>query len=172
MVGQRPDGAGLEIVAEVWAAAGCPPAQPATSSWAGLRRMAAEGLAIGSHTRHHPFLDRIRTDRLDREIAGSVEDLRQQLGTAARPAIAYPGGHVDDASVEAAARAGIRVGFTTERGVASPLRGADWLQLPRINVGRRASAPMVRVQLRPEPHRVHDLVRAVPSTRSRPDEDH
>jgi peptidoglycan/xylan/chitin deacetylase (PgdA/CDA1 family) len=168
LVGSRPHAEGMSLVAEVWAGSGCPPAEPATSSWDGLRRMASEGLAIGSHSRHHPFLDRIGLDHLDREISGSLEDLRQQLGWAARPAIAYPGGHVDDATVAAASRNGIRVGFTTERGVVGAT-GPDWLRLPRINVGRRATAPLVRVQLRPEPHRVHDLVRTTPSTRSRPD---
>jgi peptidoglycan/xylan/chitin deacetylase (PgdA/CDA1 family) len=131
--------------------------------------MASEGLAIGSHTRHHPFLDRIDEDRLDREIGGSLVDLRQQLGDAVRPVLAYPGGHLDERAVSAAARGGIRIAFTTERGVVG--REPDWLRIPRINVGRRASAPLVRIQLRPGPHRVHDLVRTALATRSRPDED-
>ncbi|WP_426573896.1 polysaccharide deacetylase family protein [Aquihabitans sp. McL0605] len=172
LVGQRPHRDAMALVDEVCEVTGCPPAEPATSSWAGLRTMASEGLAIGSHSRHHPFLDRLDPERLDCEIAGSLSDLFQQLGPAARPAIAYPGGHVDDATLAATARAGIRVGFTTSRGVAAGDQAPDWLQLPRINVGRRASAPLVRVQLRPEPHRVHDLARTAPSTRSRPGKDH
>jgi len=167
MVGDRPHREGLALVDEVWERAGCTAPVSATSSWQGLRRMASEGLAIGSHTRHHPFLDQIDQESLDREIAGSLEDLRQQLGSAVRPVLAYPGGHLDDRSVASAARAGIRVAFTTSRGVVSP--EPDWLRLPRINVGRRASAPLVRVQLRPETHRVHNLVRMAQASKSRPD---
>lgn len=171
LVGTSTHQAGQALVTAVCAAAGVDRPAPATSSWAGLRRMAAEGLAIGSHTRHHPFLDQLDPDQLDAEVAGSLQDLRQQLGGAARPAIAYPGGHVDDAAVDAARRAGIRVGFTTTRGVTAGSTAPDWLRLPRINVGRRASTPIVRAQLGPEPHRVHDLVRTAPSTLRRPDGD-
>lgn len=169
MVGARPHHEGQVLVDEVCADAGCTAPRPATSSWSGLRRMAAEGLAIGSHTRHHPFLDLVEEECLDREIAGSLVDLRQQLGNAVRPVLAYPGGHLDDRAVAAAARCGIRMAFTTSRGVVG--REPDWLRVPRINVGRRASAPLVRIQLRPGPHRVHDLVRTALATRSRPDGD-
>lgn len=134
--------------------------EPATSSWSGLRTMAAQGLALGAHSRHHPFLDRVDARRLDDEIAGSLHDLRQEVGPAARPVLAYPSGAFDANVIAATARADIMLGFTTERGVAD-LRSADWLRLPRINVGRRASTALLRIQLNPGPHTARTLAKSV-----------
>jgi peptidoglycan/xylan/chitin deacetylase (PgdA/CDA1 family) len=172
LVASRPHCEAMAIVDEVWAAAGCTEAVPATASWASLRAMAAQGLAMASHTRLHPFLDQISPERLDREIGGSFDDLRQQLGSVVRPAIAYPGGHLDDLAAAATRRAEIRIGLTTERGVTRVRPDTDWLRLPRVNVGRRTSVPLVRAQLRPEPHRARHLVRTAISPRHRPGEDH
>jgi peptidoglycan/xylan/chitin deacetylase (PgdA/CDA1 family) len=58
---------------------------------AGLRRLAAAGFEVGSHSRSHPVLARCGRDRLRDEIAGSRDDLGEILGTA--PAsFAYPFG--------------------------------------------------------------------------------
>lgn len=126
-------------------------ARPANSSWAALRRMAGEGLALAPHSRTHPRLDRIDPDRLDEEVAGSWDDLRSAVGAAASPAFAPPGGGVDDAVRAVVRRAGMAVVMTTERGVnrGTALVGDD---LRRINVGPHTPTGLVRIQLCPEVH--------------------
>ncbi|CAN5706321.1 N/A [soil metagenome] len=152
----------MRLVDEVEASAesqGATANRPATSSWDGLRTMAAEGLALGAHTRHHPFLDRVTTERLESEVVGSLEDLRREVGDHAQPVLAYPSGAHDDSVVAATAGLGIEAAFTTERGVLD-LTDADWLRIPRINVGRRASAALVRIQLTPGSHAARALARS------------
>ena len=160
LVVSLPHDEAMALVSETVDQAGTQMTLPATSSWAGLQAMADQGLAFGPHSRTHPLLNQIPQDRLDDEIAGSLADLRANLGEAARPVLAYPGGGHDHHVVAAAQRAGIRLAFTTERGVVDPT-DADWLRLPRINVGPRASTPTVRVQLQPAPHRVRALTRTL-----------
>ena len=138
---------------------------PATSTWAGLTAMAAEGLTLAPHSQGHPFLDRITPAELDDEVGGSFAELRRRTDGPVPPAFAYPSGVHDDAIVAAARRAGVRLGFTTERGVID-LRRPDWLRLPRINVGRRASPALVRVQLTAGPHTARTFARTV-TTRAR-----
>ena len=150
----------MALVDEAVAQAGTQMTLPATSSWAGLKKMASEGLALGPHSRTHPFLNQIPEADLDEEVAGSLADLQAKVGDAARPVLAYPGGGNNRAVVAAARRAGIRLAFTTERDVIDPT-DADWLRLPRINVGPRATTPTVRVQLQPAPHRVRALSRSL-----------
>ncbi len=155
-----PHDEGMALVAETVEQTGTSITLPATSSWVGLLKMAEEGMALGAHSRTHPALHRISPDLLDAEVAGSLADLRAQAGTHARPVLAYPGGGYDRAVVAAARRAGIRLAFTTERDVVDTAK-ADWLRLPRINVGPRATTPVVRVQLQPVPHRVRATTRTV-----------
>ncbi|HEX2577160.1 MAG TPA: polysaccharide deacetylase family protein [Aquihabitans sp.] len=166
-VAALPHDEAMALVDEVVAASGrlgATPSRPATSSWAGLRAMAAEGLALAAHTREHPFLDRVGPHRLATEITGSLADLRDRTGGAAHPVLAYPSGAHDDAVVEGARAGGVRLAFTTERGVVD-LEQPDWLRLPRINVGRRAGASLVRVQLDPRAHRARALARSGRSRR-------
>ncbi len=146
----------VDDVVRAGAELGVPDTAPATSSWSGLLAMAADGLALAVHSRNHPFLDRIPPDDLHDEISGSFDDLRTAAGPAVRPAIAYPGGAHGDSVVAAARRAGMVLGFTTDRGVVD-LRNPDWLRLPRINVGCRTSAPLLRVQLTQAPHRARAI---------------
>lgn len=154
----------VDTVVEAAEALGAPAAAPATSSWAGLRTMADEGLALAAHSQCHPFLNRLPQASLAGEIGGSLAALRDAVGDAARPAFAYPSGAHDPAVVAATADAGVELGFATDRGVVD-LRAPDWLRIPRINVGGRTSAPLVRIQLSSTPHRVRSLARRA---RSRP----
>lgn len=151
-VSALPHDEGMALVDSVVASAEVAPARPAVTSWAALRRMGSEGLALAPHSRTHPRLDRISADRLDGEVAGSWDDLRRELGPAACPAFALPGGGGGAEVREAVRRAGLDVVVTTDRGVN---RGAiDWLGLRRINVGTRTRAGLVRIQLCPEAHAV------------------
>jgi peptidoglycan/xylan/chitin deacetylase (PgdA/CDA1 family) len=128
---------------------GFPPGRrPAPSGrsldWPGLRELQAAGLALGSHTRTHPLLTRVDDRVLADEIGGGVADLAREARSDL-PAFAYPSGEVRDAAVVSLREAGIRVAFTTERGV-NDLRDGRWLQLRRINVGLATPPSLILAQ--------------------------
>lgn len=150
----------MAVVDRIVADAGAEPAPgPDVVGWIGLAAMAAEGLALAPHSRTHPRLVGLPPDRLDDEVAGSWADLVARCGRAARPLFAPPGGAVDDAVVAAARRAGLDVVMTTERGV-NDGEAPEWSALRRINVGPRATAGLVRVQLHPASHRARAAAHA------------
>ncbi|HSL76946.1 MAG TPA: polysaccharide deacetylase family protein [Candidatus Limnocylindrales bacterium] len=127
------------------------PGQPPAASvldWDELRGLAAEGVTLAPHTRTHPLLDRVDLERAEAEISGSFDDLQRETGDVAPPVrvLAYPSGAHGDSAVEAARRAGMTLAMTTRRG-GNDLRRSDRLRLRRINVGGRASLPLIRAQL-------------------------
>jgi peptidoglycan/xylan/chitin deacetylase (PgdA/CDA1 family) len=134
--------------ASVPAAAEAAASVPAVLGWDALRTLAAEGVTLAPHTRNHPLLDRIPLGRAVEEIGESYTDLVREIGeTASIPrALAYPSGSHGGSAVEAARQARMELAFTTDRG-GNDLRRADRLRLRRINVGARASTPLVRAQL-------------------------
>lgn len=139
------------IVDALSPAGGKPPdARPERSvlDWDELRRLAADGVTLAPHTRDHPLLDRIDLERAEAEITGSFDDLERETGGVARPArvLAYPSGAHGGTAVEAARRADMTLAMTTRRG-GNDLRRADRLRLRRINVGGRATVPLIRAQL-------------------------
>ena len=140
------------IVDELGRADDKPPddVQPAPSvlDWNELRGLAAEGVTLAPHTRSHPLLDRVDLERAEAEISGSFDDLERETGGVAPPArvLAYPSGAHGESAVEAARRAGMTLAMTTQRG-GNDLRRADRFRLRRINVGGRASVPLIRAQL-------------------------
>jgi peptidoglycan/xylan/chitin deacetylase (PgdA/CDA1 family) len=140
-----PHDAAMAAVDEVVDALGGDAAPGGVLEWAALQDMVDQGLEVGVHTRTHPLLDQLPADRLDDEIAGARDDIEHHLGR--RPtAIAYPNGNHSSAVVEAADRAGMRIGFTTRRGT-NDLRDPAWLTMRRINVGRSTTPSMLAVQL-------------------------
>ena len=87
-------------------------------NWDELRRLAAEGVAVASHTRTHPVLSRVSLTEAREEITGAQEDLRRELGSPC-PLLAYPHGKTGDFTPEVArlaAEAGLTAAFTTEEG--------------------------------------------------------
>jgi peptidoglycan/xylan/chitin deacetylase (PgdA/CDA1 family) len=64
---------------------------PLTLSWAALRTLAAEGLALAPHTRTHPPLAALAPEAVAAEVRGSHEDLMHRVGPPA-PLFAYPYG--------------------------------------------------------------------------------
>jgi peptidoglycan/xylan/chitin deacetylase (PgdA/CDA1 family) len=123
--------------------------RPAASvlGWDALRRLAGEGVTLGAHTRTHPLMNRVTPAEAHAEAAGSLQDLRREIGTV--PAVfAYPGGALNGAVARAVEHAGFHVAFTTARGI-NDLAGADRLRLRRINVGRRTTETVLRAQLLP-----------------------
>ena len=58
-----------------------------TMDWEALRRAAALGVEIGSHTRSHPHLTRLSDDDLQAELTGSREALEANLQASAAPRV-------------------------------------------------------------------------------------
>lgn len=87
---------------------------------------------LGNHTRDHEIL----TNCLPSEMASQIQDCQRELAAIcgyAPVAIAYPNGNCSPAAVEAAAAAGLRVGFTVR-----PTRNAVPLatEYSRMTLGR------------------------------------
>lgn len=118
---------------------------PSVLGWTALRQLAADGVTLAPHTRHHPLLDRVPLTTAIAEIEGARDDLEREIGPTL-PVLAYPSGAHGGDAVEAARRAGVVLAVTTERG-GNDLRHADLLRIRRINVGRRTRSPLVRAQL-------------------------
>jgi peptidoglycan/xylan/chitin deacetylase (PgdA/CDA1 family) len=85
------------------------------AGWEEIRALAAAGVALGSHTRHHRRLTQLGAAEREVELAGSLAELREQVPGAAA-VIAYPNGDHDAAVCAATAAAGYEAGFTTEKG--------------------------------------------------------
>lgn len=83
--------------------------------WEEVRTLAAAGVAIGSHTRHHRRLTQLGAAEREVELVGSLAELREQVPGAAT-VIAYPNGDHDDEVCAAAAAAGYEAAFTTKQG--------------------------------------------------------
>jgi peptidoglycan/xylan/chitin deacetylase (PgdA/CDA1 family) len=99
-------------------------------SWDELRALADAGWEVGSHTRSHPRLNEVADDAaLDDELAGSRAACEEAMG---RPceSIAYPYGAHDERVLEAAGRAGYRLGLTLPVAFPEP-RPLAW---PRLGV--------------------------------------
>jgi peptidoglycan/xylan/chitin deacetylase (PgdA/CDA1 family) len=123
-------------------------APPAGSvlGWGALRRLAAEGVTIGAHTRSHPNLARLEREQAREEIAGSWHDLCTHLGSVA-PVFAYPGGHYRPETVELVAEAGFQLAFTTRRGANDVREKPGYLELRRNNVTAEATVAEFRMRL-------------------------
>ena len=97
--------------------------------WDDLGNLAERGFSIGSHSRTHPHLPSLEPARLDEEIGGAAEDLKDHLGLVAR-GFAYPFGDVSDDAAHAVGRVH-EWACTTMFG---ELDGQDPLHLPRIDM--------------------------------------
>lgn len=116
------------------------------ASWKQVKQAAAEGLfTFGPHSRTHDILSQVGDEEVERQIAGSCEDIERRLG--ARPtAFAYPNGRVEDfdeRSRRAVRDAGLEWSFSTGLGLVD--QESDPLALPRIAVG--ADLSFARFQL-------------------------
>lgn len=103
-------------------------------SWAQVRELAAGGVAIGSHTIHHPVLSRISSQAAQREIGESLRQIRRQLPQVS-PVFAYPNGTAADFGqehVEQLRAQGYIGAVTTIRGANRP--GVDPYRLRRTGI--------------------------------------
>lgn len=101
------------------------------ASWAQVEELAAAGVAVGSHTRHHQRLSDLSPAEREAELAESLAELRDRLPQTLA-AIAYPNGDHDDAVCLAARKAGYEFGFTTEKGRNGA--GTDPYRLRRVSI--------------------------------------
>jgi len=85
------------------------------ADWEEVEELAAAGVVIGSHTRHHRRLSELPPAEREIELAGSLAELGERLPQSL-PVIAYPNGDHDDAVCAAAKAAGYELGFTTLKG--------------------------------------------------------
>jgi peptidoglycan/xylan/chitin deacetylase (PgdA/CDA1 family) len=85
------------------------------AGWEEIRALAAAGVAIGSHTRHHRRLTQLGPAEREVELLGSLAELREHVPGAAA-VIAYPNGDHDETVCRATEEAGYEAAFTTEKG--------------------------------------------------------
>jgi peptidoglycan/xylan/chitin deacetylase (PgdA/CDA1 family) len=138
----------MAIVADLSGGSGATALAPSVLGWVELRRLAAEGVAIGSHSRTHPLLDKVARAEARREIVDSLGDLERELGPTPR-VFAYPGGGFDTGVATVLEEEGFEIAFLTRRGL-NDLSRPDWLRLRRINVGRSSGLTGIRLQLLPQ----------------------
>jgi peptidoglycan/xylan/chitin deacetylase (PgdA/CDA1 family) len=107
------------------------PAAPELRSlcWEDLRRLAADGWEIGSHTRTHSRLPRVDDEALNEELARSRDEIASHLGVACRT-VAYPYGDADERVANCARAVGYSAGATLSRRLTA-LGPHRW---PRIGV--------------------------------------
>ena len=114
-------------------------------SWDQLRRLAKEGVTLGSHTRTHPIMTQISSSHIREEVKGSQQDLKTEIGFVL-PIFCYPNGNHSDTVTAILQEEGIRLGFTTVAGK-NELESADLLRLTRIGITPRTSLPVFRLRL-------------------------
>jgi peptidoglycan/xylan/chitin deacetylase (PgdA/CDA1 family) len=104
----------------------------ATLSWDELRKAAARGLDVGSHTRRHLDLRGLSDEALRDELAGSREEIEGRLGRPCRH-LAYPYGQ-SDARVQVAAE---RAGYDAAFGLVGAGKLGGRFGIPRVDPSRR-----------------------------------
>ena len=97
----------MAIVDDLSGGSGAEATGASVLGWDELRRLAGDGVAIGSHSRTHPLLDKVTRAEASAEIRESLGDLEREIGPTPR-AFAYPGGGVDSRSGERARGGGLR----------------------------------------------------------------
>ncbi len=93
-------------------------------------------------------MNRVSLSEARAEAQGSLEDLRNQIGSVF-PILAYPSGGVSDEVVMGLAEDGFLLAFTTVRGL-NPWPLENRLRLKRINVGPGTNLTALRMQLLPQ----------------------
>lgn len=76
-------------------------------NWEQLRRCAANGVEIGSHTRTHPVLALCTEEELTAELVGSKKEIEERIGTPCHT-IAFPNGNYNEHTIRACEAAGYK----------------------------------------------------------------
>ncbi|HJZ60513.1 MAG TPA: polysaccharide deacetylase family protein, partial [Miltoncostaeaceae bacterium] len=103
-------------------------------TWEQARRMVSEGVDLQPHTVSHAILPMLEPPEIRREIRGSVDRLRELLGTRSC-AFAYPNGDWDPRVVEAVRQEGLEIAFTMRPGPVSLDEARRHpLEIPRVSI--------------------------------------
>jgi peptidoglycan/xylan/chitin deacetylase (PgdA/CDA1 family) len=138
--------AAARLVNEVIGRCAVPPGPgSAILDWDELAALAAEGVAIGPHTRHHPILSQATPERVQAEVAGSWADLQAHIARPL-PIFCYPNGNHNDAVVRVLREQGIRLAFTTLSGP-NKLDSLGPLRLRRTMIMPRTTPAIFRLRL-------------------------
>ena len=88
---------------------------PEYMTWDQVTDLDRQGMDIGSHTATHPDLTTLSAANLRRELSGSADTLKAQLG---HPVywLCYPAGKYDDDVLDYAREAGYLLATTTDPG--------------------------------------------------------
>jgi peptidoglycan/xylan/chitin deacetylase (PgdA/CDA1 family) len=109
-----------------------------------LRRVAAEGVEVGSHGRNHRSMALLDPPALEAEAQDSAAEL-ESLGVPRPRLFAYPYGHSTADSEAAVKDAGYRAAFTITPGVVA--RASNPYALPRVMVLRGYRPWILRLRL-------------------------
>ncbi len=116
--------------------------------WEALRRLAAEGVSVCSHSHQHALCTRLSPEDLAADVERSLRIVERELGPHAAPrAFAYPSGVRDAASRAAVAEAGFELAFVGERRI-DRVPFADPHDISRLPM-MHYPTPLFRAQLRP-----------------------
>ncbi len=121
-------------------------------SWDELRRLAAAGWEVGSHTRTHPHLTSVGDEQLRDELEGSRADCAQGMGRACAT-LAYPYGDWDERVARAAEEAGYAAACT----LPARLHGPAPLSWPRVGVYHGDDMRRFRLKVSPAARRLRSL---------------
>ncbi len=135
----------LERVHQICDELQAPPLEPSVLGWDALRRLAAEGVTLGAHSRTHTFMNSVTAQEAEDEVVGPLRDLEREIGTVL-PIFAYPDGRYNNVVIKVLRRAGFVLAFTTHRGT-NDLSHADPLRLRRINISQNANVLICRGRL-------------------------
>lgn len=135
----------MALVEQLYVALGQPPVVNDVLGWDALRRLAAEGVALGAHTQTHPLMNRVSPEEAVHEAFASLRDLEREIG-AVLPIFAYPNGSFNNAVVDQLKQRGMALAFTTGAG-SNNLQNVDWLRLRRNNIGPQATVAVVQSRL-------------------------
>jgi peptidoglycan/xylan/chitin deacetylase (PgdA/CDA1 family) len=117
----------------------------AVIGWDDLRRLAKEGLALGSHTQTHPILTQIPLEQVRQEVRGALQDLRREIGNVL-PVFAYPNGNNNVAILDVMKEEGYTLAFTAEGGF-NNLNLRHPFEIHRTNITRRTNPRIFRLRL-------------------------
>lgn len=140
-----PHAQAMQFVGDLCEKLGAPKLQNDVLSWQELRQLAKQGVMLGAHTQTHPMMSQISAQEIRQETAGSLHDLRREIGDVL-PIFAYPSGGYTAEVIQLLREEGIQLAFTTQRGH-NRLSDTDWMQIKRINVGPRTTSTLLRAQL-------------------------
>jgi len=96
--------------------------------WDKIIEMSGHLVTFGSHTKTHPFLEKLSTKEIEEELFGSKADIEKRLKLPVE-FFCYPYGHYDERAVAVARKAGYLGATTMNRGLIH--RGDDPFEMRR-----------------------------------------